>query len=56
MVLSIVGTVLFRVNPLTDAVPHQVIPQYENVDMITNTLSTTKLHMITCATYGVIKY
>ena len=30
----IVGTVPSPVNPLTDTVPHQVIPQYENVDMI----------------------
>ena len=30
MVLSIVGTVPSPVNPLTDIVPHQVIPQYEN--------------------------
>ena len=56
MVLSIVGTVPSPVNPLTDTVPHQVIPQYENVDMITNTLSTTELEMNTCAAYGVIKY
>ena len=38
MVLSIVGTVPSPVNPLTDTVPHQVPPQYENVVMITNTL------------------
>ena len=55
MVLSIVGTVPSPVNPLTDTVHHQVIPQYENVDMITNKLSTTELEMKTCAAYGVIK-
>ena len=54
MVLSIVGTVPSTVNPLTDIAPHQVIPQYENVDMITNTLSTTELEMKTCAAYSVI--
>ena len=55
MVLSIVGTVPSPVNPLTDTVSHQVIPQYENVDMITNTLPTTELEMnITCTAYGVI--
>ena len=55
MVLSlIVGTVPSPVNPLTDTVPHQVIPQYENVDMITNTLPTTELEMKTCTAYGVI--
>ena len=43
MVLSIVGTVLSPVNPLTDTVPHQVLPQYENVNMLTNTLPTTEL-------------
>ena len=53
--LSIVGTVPSSVNPLTDTVPHQVIPQYENVDMITNILPTTELEMNTRATYGVIK-
>ena len=37
MVLSIVDTVLSPINPLTDTVPHQVIPQYENVDIITPT-------------------
>ena len=42
-------------NLLTDTVPHQVIPQYENVDMITNTLPTTELEMNTCTTYGVIE-
>ena len=52
----IVGTVPSPVNPLTDTVPDQVIPQYENVDMITNTLPTTELEMNTCAAYGVIKY
>ena len=52
MVLSIVPS---PVNPLTDTIPHQVIPQYENVDNITNTLPTTKLEMKTCAAYGVIK-
>ena len=56
MVLSIVGIVPSPVNPLTDTVPHQVIPQYENVDMITNTLPTAELEMNTCAAYGVIKY
>ena len=55
MVLSIVDTVPSPVNPLTDTVPHQVIPQYENVDMITNTLPITQLEMNTCAAYGVIK-
>ena len=55
MVLSIVGTVPSPVNPLTDTVLHQVIPQYENVDMI-NTLPTTELEMNTCAAYSVIKY
>ena len=50
----IVGTVPSPVNPLTDTVSHQVIPQYENVDMITNTLPTTELEMNTCAAYGVI--
>ena len=34
MVLSIVGTVPSPVNSLIDTVPHHVIPQYENVDMI----------------------
>ena len=53
MVLSIVGTVLSPVNPLTDTVPHQVIPQYENIDMITPTI---ELEMKTCAAYGVIKH
>ena len=52
MVLSIVGTVPSSVNPLTNTVPHQVIPQYENVDIIT---PTTELEMKTCAAYGVIK-
>ena len=56
MVLSVVGTVPFAVNPLTDTIPDQVLPQYENVDMITNTLPTTELDMNTCAAYGVIKY
>ena len=55
MVLSIVGTVPSSVNPLTNTVPHQVIPQYENVDIITNTLPTTEVEMKTCAAYGVIK-
>ena len=41
MVLSIVGTLSSPVNPLRDTVPHQVISQYENVDMITNALPTT---------------
>ena len=56
MVLSIVDIVPSPVNPLADTVPHQVIPQYENVDMITNTLSTTELKMKTCVAYSVIKY
>ena len=56
MVLSIVGTVPSPVNPLTDIICHQVIPQYENVDMITNTLPTTELEMNICTAYGVIKY
>ena len=51
MVLSIVGTVPSSVNPLTNTVPHQVIPQYENVDIT----PTTELEMKTCAAYGVIK-
>ena len=55
MVLSIVGTVPSSANPLKDTIPHQVIPQYENIDMITNTLPTTELEMKTCAAYGVIK-
>ena len=55
-ILSIVGTVPSPVNPLTDIISHHVIPQYENVDMITNTLPTTELEMMTCAAYGVIKY
>ena len=53
MVLSIVGTVPSPVNPLTDAI---IIPQYENIDMITNTLPTTELKMNACAAYDVIKY
>ena len=44
MVLSIVGTVLSPVNPLTDT-----------IDMITNTLATTELEMHACTAYGVIK-
>ena len=52
----IVDTVPSLVNPLTNTVPHQDISQYENVDMITNTLPTTELEMKTCAAYGVIKY
>ena len=56
MILSIVGTVPSPVNPLTDTVPHQVIPQYENVEMVINTLPTTELEMKTCTAYGVIKY
>ena len=56
MVLSFVGTVPSPVNPLTDTVLHQVISQYENVDMITNTLPTTELEMNTCTTCGVIKH
>ena len=56
MVLYIVGTVPSPVNPLTNTIPHQVIPQYESVDMITNTLPTTELEMKTCAAYGVMKY
>ena len=55
MILSIVGTIPSSVNPLIDTVPHQVIPQYENVNMITNTLPTTELEMNTCDAYGVIK-
>ena len=54
MILSILDTVLSPVNPLTDTVPHQVIPQYENVDMITNAVLTTELEMNTCAAYCVI--
>ena len=54
MVLSIVDTVPSPFNPLTDTVPHQVIPQYENVDIITNTLPTTELEMKKCTAYGVI--
>ena len=38
----VLGTVPSSDNPLTDTVPRQVIPQYEYVDMITNTLSTTE--------------
>ena len=53
MVLPIIGTVPSPVSPLTDTVPHQVLPQYENVDIIT-TLPTTELEMNTCAAYGVI--
>ena len=34
MVLSIIGTVPSPVNPLTDTIPHQVTPQYENVVII----------------------
>ena len=56
MVLSIVGSVPSPINPLTDTVLHQVIPQYENVDMITNILPITELEMNTCAEYGPIKY
>ena len=55
VLLSIVGTVPSTVNPLTGTVSYQVIPQYENVNMITNTLPTTELEMKTCAAYGVIK-
>ena len=55
MILSIIGTVPSPINPLKDTVLHQVIPQYENVDMITKTLFTTELEMNTCAAYGVIK-
>ena len=55
VLLSIVGTVPSTVSPLTGTVSHQVIPQYENVNMITNTLHTTELEMNTCAAYGVIK-
>ena len=54
MILFIVGNVPSPVNPLTDTVPHQDIPQYDNVDMITNTLPTTELEMNTCTRYGVI--
>ena len=56
MILSIVDNVPSPVNPLTDTVPDQDIPQYENVNMVTNTLPTTELEMNTCAAYGVIKY
>ena len=52
MVLSIVGTVPSPINPLTNTIPHQVIPQYENVDNITNTLPTRDEDM--CCN-GVIK-
>ena len=52
----IVGTVPSPVNPLTDTVPHQVIPQYENVDMTTNKLPTTELEMNICTAYGVIEH
>ena len=52
MILFIVGTVPSPINPLSDTIPHQ----YENVDMVTNTLPTTELEMKTCAAYGVIKY
>ena len=54
MVLFIIGTVPTPINSLTDAVPHQVIPQYENIDIITNTLPTTELEMNICAAYSVI--
>ena len=54
MVLSIVDTVPSPVNPLIDTVPHQVIPQYENVDMITNTIEVEMMKK--CTAYGVIKY
>ena len=54
MVLSIVGTIASPINPLTDTDPHQVISQYEDVDMITNTLPTTELEMNNCTAYGVI--
>ena len=47
MVLSIVGAVPSPFNPLTDTVPHRVIPQYENVKMITSTIPTTILEMST---------
>ena len=53
MVLSIVDTVPSSVNPLTDTVSHQIIPQYENIETIT---PTTELEMHTCAAYSVIKY
>ena len=56
MVLSIVGTIPSPVNPLTDTVLHQGLPQYETVDMITNTLPTTELEMNTCTAYGVIEH
>ena len=52
MVLSIIGTITSPINPLTDTL---IIPQYENVDTITNTQPTTELEMNTCAAYGVIK-
>ena len=54
MILFIVGTVPSTVNPLTDTVPHQVIPQYENVDIITDTLPFTELEMNICAAFDVI--
>ena len=50
----IIDTVPSPVNPLTDTVSHQVTPQYENVNMITNTLPTTELEINKCAAYGVI--
>ena len=55
MVLSIVGTVPSPVNPLTDTVTHYILSQYENIDMITNTLPTIELDVNTCAAYGMIK-
>ena len=55
MALSIVGTVPSPVNPLADIVPHQVLTQHENVDIITNTLPTTELEMNTCTAYGVVQ-
>ena len=39
-------SLLLFVNPLT-----YTIPQYENVDVITNALPTTELEMNTCAVY-----
>ena len=54
MVLFTVGTIPSPVNPLTDTVPHEVMPQYENVEMITSTIPTTELEMNTCIAYGVI--
>ena len=43
-------------NEYSSTVPHQVIPQYENVDMNINTLPTIELEMNSCTAYSVIKY